>query len=336
MSVELTTSYLGLELSGPIVAGACPLTGNVEQIKALADAGAAAIVLPSLFEEQIEHDEMELYRLSDYQAEASAEASGFLPTISHYNLGTRQYVKLLQSAKAAVNVPVIASLNGCSPHGWGRYSKMLVDAGADALEMNIYFVPTDPQITSSEVEQRYLDLVEEVRNVVSIPIAVKMGPYITALPNFAMRLAEAGANGFVLFNRYLEPEIDIDQFQVQPHLELSSPSELRLPLRWIAILREHLSASLAATSGVHSATDVIKTLLAGADVAMMVSSLLINGSHVIHDCLEEIEAWMVEHEYESLTQMRGCMSRHNCENPSAYERANYLKALTSFTSEYNA
>lgn len=336
MSVDMTTKYLGLELSGPIVAGAGPLTGNLDQIKALADAGAAAIVLPSLFEEQIEHEEMELYRLSDFQAAASAEACGFLPPVNHFNLGTRQYIKLIQSAKNAIDIPVIASLNGCSSHGWGRYSFMLADAGADALEMNIYLVPTDPHVSSTEVEQRYLNLVEEVRNVVSIPIAVKMGPFITSLPNFTQKMAKAGANGFVLFNRYLEPEIDIDHFQVQPHLELSRPDELRLPLRWIAILREQLSASLAATSGIHSASDVIKSLLAGADITMMVSALLKNGAHFIHDCLIDIEAWMVEHEYESIAQLRGCMSRGHCENPSAYERANYVKALTSFTSHYNA
>ncbi|PQO25630.1 dihydroorotate dehydrogenase-like protein [Blastopirellula marina] len=336
MSVELKTRYLGLDLSSPIIAGAGPLTGNLDQIKALADAGAAAVVLPSLFEEQMEHEEMELFRLSDFQAEVSAEASGFLPAVSHYNVGTRQYIKLIQSAKSLVDIPVIASLNGCSPHGWGRYSRMLADAGADALELNIYFVPTDPSTTSAEVEQRYLNLVEEVRSVVSIPIAVKMGPFITALPNFVLRLEKAGANGFVLFNRYLEPEININNFQVQPHLELSHPGELRLPLRWIAILREHLSASLAATSGIHSASDVLKSLLAGADVAMMVSTLLTNGPHVILKCLQELESWMVEHDYESIFQLRGCMSRSHCENPSAYERANYVKALTSYTSSYNS
>lgn len=336
MNADMTTTYLGLQLTGPIVAGASPLTGNIERIKELADAGAAAIVLPSLFEEQIEHDEMELYRLSDYQSEASAEASGYYPIFSQNTPGSRQYVKLIQSAKSAVKIPVIASLNGCTPHGWGRYAKMLVDAGADALELNIYFVPTDPQVTSAEVERRYLDLVEEVRSTVSVPIAIKMGPFITALPHFILQLEEVGANGFVIFNRYLEPEIDIDRFQVQPHLELSSPSELRLPLRWIAILREYLSASLAATSGLHSAADVIKALMVGADVTMLASTLLVNGSHVIHDYLSEIETWMIEHEYKSLTQLRGCLSRHNCENPSAYERANYLKALTSFSSGFQA
>lgn len=333
MNVDMTTNYLGLQLTGPIVAGAGPLTGNVKHIKVLADAGAAAIVLPSLFEEQIKHDEMELYRLSDYQSEASAEASGFFPAVTNNSLGSRQYVKLVQSAKSAVDIPVIASLNGCSVHGWGRYAEMLVDAGADALELNIYFVPTDPQVTSTEVEQRYLDLVEEVRGSVSAPIAIKVGPFFTALPHFVQQLAKVGANGFVLFNRYLEPEIDTEHFQVQPHLELSSPSELRLPLRWIAILREHLTGSLAATSGIHSAADVLKALMAGADIAMLVSALLVNGPQSIRSILTEIEAWMVEHEYESLTQLRGCLSRSNCENPSAYERANYLKALTSFTSD---
>ncbi|PQO43950.1 dihydroorotate dehydrogenase-like protein [Blastopirellula marina] len=334
MNVDLTTKYLGLDLTSPIIAGAGPLTGHPDQMKALVEAGAGALVLPSLFEEQIEHEEMEFLRLSDFQADASAESTGFMPALNHYNLGNRQYIHLLEAAKRIADVPVIASLNGCTMDGWGRYAKSLADTGADALEMNIYFVPTDPSASAADVEQRYLDLVAEVSAAVSIPIAVKIGPYFTSLANFAQRLEAAGANGLVLFNRYLEPELDVNRFIVQPHLELSKPGELRLPLRWIAILRQHFSGSLAATSGVHSADDVLKAVLAGADAAMMVSALLEGGPTVIRDCLDGVRRWMEEHEYESIAQMRGCMSRANCENPSAYERANYLKALTTFTSTH--
>ncbi|MCC9608353.1 dihydroorotate dehydrogenase-like protein [Blastopirellula sp. JC732] len=334
MSVDMTTKYLGLNLSGPIVAGAGPLTGHVDQLKALVDAGASALILPSLFEEQIEHEEMQYYRLNDYEADASAESTGFLPSLNHYNLGTRQYARLIEAAKRLTSIPVIASLNGYSSRGWARYSKMIAESGADALEMNIYLVPTDPEDDAADVERRYLDLVMEVRSAIQLPIAVKIGPYFSSLPNFAKRLSEAGADGLVLFNRYLEPELDVDNFRVQPHLELSRSGELRLPMRWIAILRQHFAGSLAATSGIHSGRDVLKALLVGADVTLMVSALLEKGPQHIQTCLREVEAWMVEHEYKSVEQLRGCMSRAHCENPSAYERANYLKALTSFTSEH--
>ncbi len=335
MSIDLSTKYLGLELKNPVVVSACPLSGDVDALQRLEEAGAAAAVLPSLFEEQIEHDEQEIAALYEAHTESFAESiSHFLPEMEDYNTGCDAYLGLIEKAKQRVAIPIIASLNGASPGGWTRYAKSMQDAGADAIELNLYYVPTDPRLTAELVEKHYLDVVSEVTGNVTIPVAVKIGPYFSALPHFVPRIATAGAAGIVLFNRFLEPDIDLETLEVAPNLVLSSRHELRLVLRWIAILRDHVSASLAATSGIHFADDVIKTLLVGADVAMLATVLLRYGAATVSKLLEEMQSWMEHHEYASVEQMKGSMSHKNCPDPSGLERANYMKALTSYTNEH--
>lgn len=336
MSVDLSTNYLGIRLRSPLVASASPLTAKLESLQKLEQAGAAAAVLPSLFEEQIEHEEQQLAKLHDYHAESFAESLSYFPEQEDYRVGADDYLRLIQDAKKRLAIPIIGSLNGSSTGGWTRYAKAIEEAGADALELNIYFVPTEPLMTAQDVEQQYVELVETVRSGVSIPLSVKIGPNFSSLPNFAVRLTAAGASGLVLFNRYLEPDIDLDQLQAVPHLVLSQRSELRAPLRWIAILREHINGSLAATSGVHQAEDAIKLLLAGADVTMMASVLLAHGVARIGQIQNDIAAWLEEKEYDSIEQMKGSMSRANCPDPGALERGNYMKALASYTSEHTA
>ncbi|MCO6457732.1 MAG: dihydroorotate dehydrogenase-like protein [Pirellulaceae bacterium] len=336
MSVDLSTRYLGLELKNPLVASAGPLTGDLETLFRLEQAGVAAAVLPSLFEEQIEHDEREIHRLYEYQTESFAESLSYFPEVADTRVGPDGYLNQVERARKSLSIPVIASLNGHSEGGWTRYARAIQDAGASALELNIYFVPTDPDMTAQELEERYLDLVAAVRSTVSIPLAVKIGPQFSCLPNFARRLVESGADGLVLFNRYLEPDIDLERLEVVPHLVLSTRFELGAPLRWIAILREHLTASLAASSGVHQPDDALKLLLAGADVVMMTSGLLRRGSAYAATMLDGIRHWLEEKEYQSVAQMRGSMSRKNCPDPAALERANYMKALASYTAPLDA
>ncbi len=334
MSIDLKTKYLGIELKNPLVVAACPLSGDVDSLAELEQAGASAAVLPSLFEEQIEHEEKEISDLYDAHTESYAESiSHFLPEMENYNTGTSAYLGLIEKAKKRVAIPIIASLNGASPGGWTRYAKSMQDAGADAIELNVYYVPTDPKMTSETVEQQYLDIVSQVTASVEVPVAVKLGPYFTALPHFAPRVIEAGASGLVLFNRFLEPDIDLETLEVAPNLVLSSRHELRSVLRWIAILRDHISASLGATSGIHFADDVLKAILVGADVTMVATVLLRYGVGTIPKLLEEMTHWMEQREYTSVEQMKGSMSHKNCPDPSGLERANYMKALTSFTSE---
>lgn len=335
MSVDLSTNYLGMKLKNPLGVAACPpLTGNLEMLRRLEEAGAAVAVLPSLFEEQIEHDELEFNRLLEYQSESFAEALTHFPELPEYNTGPRDYLRHIEAAKQAITIPIIGSLNGSSTGGWIRYAKMIEEAGADALELNIYFVPTSADMTSADVEQRYIDLVAEVRQSVTLPLAVKIGPNFTSLPNFAQHLVAAGADGLVLFNRYVEADIDLDTLQMKPDLVLSNRHEARVPLRWIAILRDQLmKSSLAATSGVHRMQGALKLLLVGADVTMMASVLLMKGPTVVTTILEEMHAWLEENEYESVEQMKGSMSYGNCPDPSALERANYMKALSNFTME---
>ncbi|MCA9216284.1 MAG: dihydroorotate dehydrogenase-like protein, partial [Planctomycetales bacterium] len=327
---------LGLELANPLVASAGPLTGTVDSIRRLEENGIAAIVFPSLFEEQIEHEEMEIQRLYEYQTDAFAEALSFFPEMNSYNTGPDAYLEKVREAKAALSIPVIASLNGTTQGGWTKFARQIQDAGADALELNVYFVPTDVEASPLEVEVRYTELVKSVRDTVSIPLAVKIGPFFNSIPYMAKRLQEAGADGIVLFNRYLEPDIDIDSLSIEPRLVLSDPRELYLPLRWIAILKGHITSSLAATSGVHECPDVIKALLAGADVAMMASVLLKRGPSHVSSVLSQLHDWMSEHEYSSVNQMKGSMSRENCPDPSSLERANYTQALVSYTDKYLA
>ena len=334
MNVDLRTSYLGLALAHPVVASASPLTGSIDSLKRLQDAGIAAAVLPSLFEEQIEHEEMATHDLMLYGAEVSPEARGFFPEPQHYRNGPDQYLKLIEDAKRALSVPVIASLNGHTPGGWTSIAKRFEQAGADAIELNVYFLAADPGDTSAAVEARYVELVESVTRQVSIPVAVKVSPYFSAMANMAARLARAGARGLVLFNRFLQPDIVLDELAVAPHLTLSTSDELRLALRWIAILRGRIDASLAATGGAHTAEDVLKLLLAGADCVMVASCLLRNGPAHVGKLVHGVQAWMAEREYESVAQMKGSLSQQSCPDPDAFERANYMKALTSYTSAF--
>ena len=333
MKVDLSTKYLSLTLASPLVASAGPSTGNVDSLQQLEQAGISAAVLPSLFEEQITHHEREVNNLYEYQAYAFAESLTYFPELEDYNTGPKSYLKRLEAAKQAVSIPIIGSLNGASPGGWTKYAKAMQESGADALELNIYFIPTEPELTAADVEKQYVDLVASVREAISIPLSVKLGQNFTALPHFAHQLMEAGADGLVLFNRYLEPDIDLQSLQVVPQLVLSNRHELRAPLRWIAILRDQLPISLAATSGVHFAEDVIKLLLAGADVVMMTSALLKHGMSYVSELTEQLRDWLDVNEYKSVEQLKGSMSRENCPNPNELDRANYMKALVSFTAD---
>ncbi|MFO0959800.1 MAG: dihydroorotate dehydrogenase-like protein [Isosphaeraceae bacterium] len=331
MSVDMSTAYLGLTLKNPVVVSACTMTGKLDALKRFEDSGAAAVVLPSLFEEQIEHEEMAIQKFYERGSESFPEALSYFPELEDHNSASELYLDHVAASKAALGIPVIGSLNGTSPGGWVRHARSIQEAGADALELNIYFVATDPDETSAQVESRYLNLVTEVRRAVTIPLAVKIGPFFSSLPNMAHRLAESGADGLVLFNRFLQPDIDLETLKVEPHLVLSTADELRLPLRWMAILRPRLRCSLAATGGVHTAADVLKLLLAGADVAMVASSLYKHGPGHIRNLLEGARAWLEEREYESVNQMKGSLSQANAPDPSAFERSNYIKTLVSYT-----
>jgi len=291
-------------------------------------------VLPSLFEEQIEHDEMATHNLMLYGAELSPEAQGFFPEMREYSTGPEKYLRLIGDAKKALSVPVIASLNGYTPGGWTSIARQFQEAGADAIELNVYFLAASIDDTSADVEQRYVELVESVTRQVSIPVAVKVAPYFSAMANMAARLARAGASGLVLFNRFLQPDIVLEELEVAPHLVLSTSDELRLALRWIAILRGRVDASLAATGGAHTPEDVLKLLLAGADCVMLASSLLTRGPDHVTTLVRGVKAWMEEREYESVAQLKGSLSQQSCPDPDAFERANYMKALKSYTSEF--
>ena len=334
MTVDLRTRYLGLDLIHPIVASASPLTGSIDSLKRLQDAGIAAVVLPSLFEEQIEHEEMAAHNLMMSGTELSPEARGFFPEMQHYRTGPDQYLQLIADAKKALSVPVIASLNGYTPGGWTGIARQFQEAGADAIELNVYFLATSVDDSSAAVEQRYVDLVESVTRRVNIPVAVKVAPYFSAMANMAARLAKAGASGLVLFNRFLQPDIELEELEVAPHLVLSSSDELRLALRWIAILRGRVGVSLAATGGAHTPDDVLKLLLAGADCVMLASSLLTQGPAHVGTLVRGVQAWMTERDYSSVAQMKGSLSQQSCPDPDAFERANYMKALHSYTSAF--
>jgi dihydroorotate dehydrogenase (fumarate) len=334
MAVDLKTRYLGLELDNPVVASASPMTGKVENLVKLQEAGVGAVVLPSLFEEQIEHEEQQVHQLQEFGAESFGEALDYFPPLDHYNTGTDSYLELIRGAKAKLDVPVIASLNGTTTGGWLRYAKMLEEAGADALELNIYLLATDPRTSGAEVEQQYLDLVAAVRKDIKIPLAIKVGPYFSSIAHMMLRLQEAGADGLVLFNRFLQPDVDLESLTVVPHLELSTSFESRLPLRWIAILRDEIGISLASTTGAQNAQDVIKLVLSGADAVMMTSALLRLGPDHVRTVLFETRNWLEENEYESVEQMKGSMSLKKAADPSAYERANYVKTLISYTGPF--
>jgi dihydroorotate dehydrogenase (fumarate) len=331
MSVDLTTTYLGLRLRNPLVVAACPLCESLDKLRRLEDAGAAAAVFPSLFEEQIQHEEVELAKLHEFGTDSFAEALTYFPKQQDYRFVPDDYLEKIAAAKRAVSMPILGSLNGVSQGGWTRYAKLMEEAGADALELNVYFVAADLEMTGEEVEAQYLELVSAVKRSVLIPLAVKLGPYFSSMGHMARRLVAAGADGLVLFNRFIQPDIDLENLEAVPNLVLSTPQELSVPLRWAAILHGRVNASLAVTSGIHDAEGMLKALLAGADVGMVASVLYKKGFGQIGAILEGIAAWMDQKEYESVEQLKGSMSRENCPDPSAFQRGNYMKALTSFT-----
>ncbi|HOW35001.1 MAG TPA: dihydroorotate dehydrogenase-like protein [Candidatus Omnitrophota bacterium] len=328
--MDLSTNYMGLKLKNPLVASASPLSENIDNIKRMEDAGIAAVVHHSLFEEQITREVYELDHHMTHGTESFAESLTYFPEPSDFILGPEEYLNHIEKAKKAVKIPVIGSLNGHSGGGWVKYAKRIQEAGADALELNIYFVATDPDVSGEKIEQSYLDILRSVKANVTIPVAVKISPFFSALANMAKRLDAAGADGLVLFNRFYQPDIDLETLSVVPNLFLSTSNKMRLPLRWIAILYGEVKASLAATSGIHTSEDVLKMLMAGADATMLCATLLKNGIGHAGEILKGMELWMQENEYESVKQMKGSISQKSCENPEAFERANYMKALQSF------
>ena len=328
--VDLKTSYLGLKLKNPLVASPSPLSEKVETIKELEEKGISAVVMYSLFEEQIIHESLELDHYLSQGTESFAEALTYLPDIGKYSLAPDRYLEQVRKIKQAVTIPVIGSLNGVSTGGWIEYARKIEEAGADALELNIYFIPHDLNLISGELEDTYVKLVRDVRAQVKIPLAVKLSPFVTALPNLAKRLAEAGADGLVLFNRFYQPDLDLEALEVIPNLVLSNSNDLRLPLRWIAMLYGRVKADFALTSGVHTAQDALKAVMAGASVAMTTSALLKHGPGRVAEILKDMVTWMEDHEYVSIQQMKGSMSQQAVAEPAAYERANYMKVLNSF------
>ncbi len=334
MTIDLTTSYLGLELCSPIVASACPSNGNLSFLQRLEAAGCGAAVLPSLFEEQIEEEELAFGSLHEYGSNSFAEAATYFPELTSYNTGPDEYLNMVKTATSETSMPIIGSLNGVTSGGWTRYAKLIEDSGAAALELNMYYLPTDADVDANQVEENYLDLVREVASSISIPLAVKIGPFFSAPANFAKKLTEAGAKGLTLFNRFMQPDIDLEHMTVDPQLVLSSNNEMRLPLRWIAILFGQVEASLAATSGIHSAEDILKLLLAGADVTMLAAAILKGGPEVVTRLSAALRELLEEHGYVAVSQLKGSMSHRHCPNPAEFERSNYMKAISSFTSEF--
>lgn len=331
--MDLSTTYLGLKLRSPLVpSAAAPLTEDIDNIKLMEDHGAAAVVLYSLFEEQLRVERHELHHHLTQGTESFPEALTYFPEPAEFLVGPEQYLKHIAKAKAAVNIPIIASLNGSTMGGWTDYAKQIQRAGADALELNIYSIPTDSDLTASDVETVYVDIVKAVRSAVTIPVAVKLSPFFTNLANVAKRLVGAGANGLVLFNRFYQPDIDLETLEVTPNILFSTPMAMRLPLRWMAILHGRLKASLAATSGIHRASDVLKMLMVGADVTCLCSVLMRHGVKQIAVIEGEMRTWMEQREYESVKQLKGSLSQRKCEDPSAYERAQYMRAISTFPS----
>jgi len=327
--VDLTTYYMGLKLRTPLVVSASPLSQEINSIRRMEEVGASAVVLYSLFEEQLRQESLELDHHLSAGTDSFAESLSFFPQASEYRLGPEGYLEHIRKARQAVGIPIIASLNGASAGGWAEYAKEIQQAGADALECNIYSIPTDADVTGAEVEQSYIDIVKSVKKAVSIPVAVKISPFFSNLANMAKRLDQAGANGLVLFNRFYQPDIDLEELEIRPNVPLSTPQALRLPLTWIGILYGRVQASLAGTSGVHGAPDVIKLLMAGANVTMMCSALLRNGIKHLQSVEKGVVQWMQSHDYESVQQMQGSMSQLRCPDPEALERAQYMRAVKS-------
>ena len=329
-TIDLSTTYLGLKLRNPLVASSSPMCADIGNIRRMEDAGASAVVLQSLFEEQIELESFELDRFISAGEDVGAEGISHFPDMLGYNRGPESYLKHIRKVKEAVRIPVIASLNGTSVGGWLKYALEMQQAGDDALELNIYYIPVDPEFTGDQVEQKYCDLVREVKAAVHIPVAVKLGPYFSALANMAKRLEAAGADGLVLFNRFYQPDFDLEALEVVPNLILSNQYELLLRLHWIAVLYGQIKPDMALTGGVHTATDVVKAMMAGAKDAKKPSALLKKGISYLDTMLTELLIWLGDHEYDSIKQMQGSMSRNAVPQPQAFERANYMKVLSSY------
>ena len=329
-TIDLSTTYLGLKLKNPLVASSSPMCEDVANVRRIEDAGASAVILHSLFEEQIELESDELDRFMTEGSEISAESVTHFPELTHRVMGPDAYLSHIVKCKQSITIPVIASLNGTTNGGWLAYAKQMEQAGADALELNIYHVAIDPNATAEQVEQRYVDLLKAIKAEVKIPVAVKLGPYFSSMVNMAKKLDEAGADALVLFNRFYQPDFDLEALEVVPNLILSNSHELLLRLHWIAVIYGHVKADLALTGGVHSAADVVKAMMAGAKIAMMTSALLKRGISYLDTLSTELLIWMGEHEYDSIRQMQGSMSRNAVPQPSAFERANYMKVLSSY------
>jgi dihydroorotate dehydrogenase (fumarate) len=334
--MDLATTYMGLQLRSPLVASAGPLTGRIDSLQALEDAGVAAVVLPSLFEEQVVHDELSTTELFNMGDGSNPEATSYFPDLQGFETVADRYVRHVEDARRALGIPVIASLNGVSPGGWARYARLLQDAGADALELNLYRVAADIQVPGAQVEAEHLELVRTVDGVLMIPLAVKVGPHYSAFGHFAAGLVDAGADALVLFNRFYQPDLSPDTRHVVPSLELSTPAELRVPLRWIGLLHGRVHADLAATTGIHTGIDAAKALLAGASVAMMTSALLRNGPGHVRVVEQELMAWGDEQEYESVAQLRGSASQRHVTDPAAFERANYIETLVDYANTFTS
>jgi dihydroorotate dehydrogenase (fumarate) len=330
--MDLTTTYLGLKLRTPLVPSASPLSEDLDNIKRMEEAGAAAVVLHSLFEEQLRAERIELHHYLTHGTDSYPEALNYFPEPAEFHVGPEAYLKHISQAKRAVSIPIIASLNGSTAGGWTHYAKLIQQAGADALELNIYNIPTEMDLTGLQVERTYLDILTSIKSEVTIPIAVKLGPFFSNFANMAKQLVKAGADGLVLFNRFYQPDIELETLEVKPNILLSTPMAMRLPLRWIAILYGRVGASLAATSGIHRATDALKMLMAGADVTMLCSVLFRRGIRHIAVIEQELREWMEEHEYESVSQLQGSLSQEHCPDPSAFERAQYMHGLSTYRS----
>jgi len=328
--MDLSTTYLGIKLKNPLVAGAGPLSRDLDTLRHMEDAGISAAVLDSLFEEQIRHDEGELDHYLTHGTESFAEALSYFPAAAEFKKGPEEYLEYIAKAKSRVSIPIIGSLNGVSAGGWMNYAKKMQEAGADAIELNLYYVATDPTLPGAEIEKMYVEAVRTVKAAVTIPVAIKLSPFFSNMAYTAKQISDAGADGLVLFNRFYQPDLDLDALSVVPSLVLSSPSEMRLPLRWIAILYGNMKADLAGSSGIHRSEDVIKTLMAGASCIQVCSALIVHGVKRATEILKGVEGWMTEHEYESVSQMVGSLSQKNCAEPAAFERANYMKVLQSY------
>ncbi len=332
--MDLTTKYLGMTLKSPLVVSASPLSKTIDGIKKIEDAEAAAMVLYSIFEEQIEYEQKELFYNTTVGTESFAESLSYFPSDVDFNLGPEQYLELIRKAKESVNIPIIASLNGKTIGGWTEYAKLMQEAGADAIELNIYNIPTSFEQDATEIENNYLEILKAVKSNVTIPVALKLSPFFTNFANMAKKFDDAGANSLVLFNRFYQPDIDLEELEVKPHIILSSPTDMRIPMRWIAILKNRIKADLAATSGIHYGEDVIKMLLVGSNVVMLCSTLLRYGVDYIKDIKEELIEWLTKHEYESVMQLQGSMCQQNVADPSTFERVQYMKALNNYVINY--